>query len=63
MYSNKMSYYHHKKYPHIFISPDPYKKGGVAIALKVTLAFSLKNLVVDLEGNYIIVSGTINNLL
>lgn len=52
----------HKDYPHVYMACTPEKKkAGVLIALRNTVSFQQKDIVLDPNGRYIILKGDINS--
>lgn len=52
----------HKDFPHIFFASAPEKKRGVMILVKNSVAFSLRDVIRDPDGRFLILQGDFNSL-
>lgn len=53
----------HRLYLHVFFANAEAKRNGVLIAIKNTIAFTLYEILTDLNGCYIILVCTLNNVM
>lgn len=51
-----------KNFPYIYLATSPTKKRGILVAIKNTVDWQVKDTVIDPEGRYVIITGTLNNM-
>lgn len=50
-----------KNFTHVYQASGPTKKNGIIIAIKNTIAFTLHNNIIDVEGRYLTLDCTLHN--